>query len=229
MIRKAKTGMLPQEPLPPPDTDKTTEDFKTGLARVTEFIKNNSWRFAKTMPEHPHWYVVKDTCSDPKAFEEFAVFIRRFGFDRYFYEKLLRYFMIDEYKYWTMGNPIAETTVINRALQNETCRMVLDEWEKELASQVDFKEAKKRNITHGNPPASCDICGQELAAKRYFVDCCRQGSMQWANMCAKCFSAEGCTIGWGEGQLYSRQSSGDWLQVAGFMKKGKRSEDGDIS
>ena len=106
----------PKEFLPPPDTDKTTEAFKAGLAYAKDFIKNNSWRFAKTMPEHPHWYVVKESCSDPKAFEQVAIFIRRYGFDRYFFEMLLRYLLIDGYEYWTMGSPIAETIIINRAL-----------------------------------------------------------------------------------------------------------------
>lgn len=41
----------------------------------------NKWTFAKTMPEIPHYYVVRDDLSDKdkKLFDEFSEYIKRGG------------------------------------------------------------------------------------------------------------------------------------------------------
>jgi hypothetical protein len=95
----------------------------------------------------------------------------------------------------------------------------MDEWEEELEQYEDALALKKKREIHCSPPAACDLCKQDLKAKRYFVDGALRGSASWANMCAKCFRAHGDEIGWGKGQLYLKQKNGDWLQVAGFRPK----------
>jgi hypothetical protein len=84
------------------------------LKKLREFISNNDWRFAKTMPESPHWYVVRNECLDLE-FTEFAMHIRLHGIERLWGNRSYIYLDIDGYSYWTMGNPIEETTIINRA------------------------------------------------------------------------------------------------------------------
>ena len=71
------------------------------------------WQAAKSGP--PHEYTIRDR--RPEADEDFeraAAGIREFGYSRAFYRNLYTYFDLDGLKYWTMGDPLAETTVLNR-------------------------------------------------------------------------------------------------------------------
>jgi hypothetical protein len=88
---------------------------------VNEFIDAVEWRFAKTMPRWPHWYVVKDWYPDRES--EFIELVRRIfeeGQDELFavglpYERTVRYLYAGDYKYWVMDPTVEETTLINRA------------------------------------------------------------------------------------------------------------------
>jgi hypothetical protein len=86
---------------------------------ILEFIQTSQWRFAKTMPEHPHEYVVRNWRPDKEpVFERFVMLIREEGYDARFFDATYRYLEIGGWNYWTMGNPLAETTVLNRAKIN---------------------------------------------------------------------------------------------------------------
>lgn len=84
-----------------------------------EFVVRRRWREAVTYRNTaPHEYVVRAWESDEQGnldFDRFVVSIRRFGYADFFYQARHIYWAIDEYKYWTMGWPVDETTVINRA------------------------------------------------------------------------------------------------------------------
>jgi hypothetical protein len=82
---------------------------------ILDFIANNTWTFAKTMPQWPHCYIVKDRV-DQKMFVQFVTFIREHGYKAKWHTQKNIYLNIGDYKYWTMGAPIEETTIINRAL-----------------------------------------------------------------------------------------------------------------
>jgi hypothetical protein len=79
------------------------------------FIKNTIWTFAKTMPKWPHEYIVRKNV-DEKLFVLLVECIRNNGYLGHFYKKEITYYDYKEYTYWTMGAPIAETTIVNRAL-----------------------------------------------------------------------------------------------------------------
>ena len=84
--------------------------------KLREMIARCEWKFAKTMPFAPHEYIVRDKC--PLTDEEFVYFVdmqRRFGVKERWGKYNNPYLYIDDYKYWTMGAPYDETTVINRA------------------------------------------------------------------------------------------------------------------
>lgn len=81
---------------------------------LKEFIKACTWTFAKTMPEWPHEYIVRDKVGDKELFEAMVRHIRQYGFEGRFYNKILIYFAEDGLLYWTMGRPIEETIIINR-------------------------------------------------------------------------------------------------------------------
>lgn len=81
---------------------------------INDFIKTSKWTFAKTMQEWPHEYIVKNEV-DERLFMETVRHIREFGYEGMFYKKSLIYFDEDGLTYWTMGAPVEETTIINRA------------------------------------------------------------------------------------------------------------------
>ena len=91
-------------------------DKGVDFERLREMIARCEWKFAKSMPFAPHEYIVRDKC--PLTDEEFVYFIdmqRRFGVKERWGRNTRPYLYIDDYKYWTMGDPYDVTTVINRA------------------------------------------------------------------------------------------------------------------
>jgi len=84
--------------------------------RLREMIDRCEWKFAKTMPFAPHEYIVREKC--PLTNAEFVYFIdmqREYGVKERWGRYNNPYLYIDDYKYWTMGDPVEKTTVINRA------------------------------------------------------------------------------------------------------------------
>jgi hypothetical protein len=70
------------------------------------------------MPKHPHEYVLLQKCSSADVFYRFAMTIRRLGYDELFFSKKMRYLDVDGWRYWTMGDLLVTTWVLNRA-QNQ--------------------------------------------------------------------------------------------------------------
>ena len=94
----------------------TTDDARAYIAKVR-------WQFAKTMPQWPHEYTVRKWRSDLEdEFLAFVLLIRHEGVvkpwppdvptPRYHHA----YLELDGWEYWSMGAPVPETTLINRAL-----------------------------------------------------------------------------------------------------------------
>lgn len=86
---------------------------------LREFVDSEEWTFAKTMPEWPHEYLVRDRV-DTQLFESLVRHIREHGFSGRFYNIVLTYFAEDGLLYWTMGDPIEETIIINRCKEEES-------------------------------------------------------------------------------------------------------------
>lgn len=82
---------------------------------IDSFINSNTWTYAKTMAWCPHEYIVRDRCSDLETFVKLVKHIRKYGYQQFFYKKEMTYFKIGNMKYWSMGAPVSETTIINRA------------------------------------------------------------------------------------------------------------------
>ncbi len=87
--------------------------------QIKEFIKDCQWTFAKTMPKWPHEYIVRDRV-DEKLFVELVQHIRQHGYDGNFYKRKITYFDEDGLVYWTMGEPLDQTIIINRCKQENT-------------------------------------------------------------------------------------------------------------
>lgn len=80
---------------------------------LRKFIDSTRWTFAKTMPAWPHEYILRDRV-DSALFDALVRHIRQYGFEGQFYQRVLTYFAEDGLLYWTMGEPIDETIIINR-------------------------------------------------------------------------------------------------------------------
>ena len=92
------------------DAQTNVEGFLTWFGSYRDV---RCWQSAKAGP--PHEYTIKEWRPDAtNDFEMAAAGIRRFGYPQAFYESTFVYFDLDGLKYWTMGNPLSETTVLNR-------------------------------------------------------------------------------------------------------------------
>ena len=80
---------------------------------LREFIDSVDWTFARTMPEWPHEYIVRERV-DESLFVEMVRHIRVNGYEGRFYDAKFTYYDHGGFVYWTMGAPLEETTIINR-------------------------------------------------------------------------------------------------------------------
>ena len=86
---------------------------------VRAFVDRESWTFAKTMPEWPHEYLVRERV-DKGLFVRLVEHIRAHGYEGHFYQKTIVYYEEAGLVYWTMGAPLPETTIINRCRKEDT-------------------------------------------------------------------------------------------------------------
>ena len=86
---------------------------------LREFIDSCQWTFAKTMPEWPHEYIVRQR-EDENLFVQMVRHIRANGYKGKFYRKRITYYEDRGLVYWTMGAPIEETTIINLCRKEDT-------------------------------------------------------------------------------------------------------------
>jgi hypothetical protein len=87
---------------------------------LRDFVDRETWTYAKTMPEWPHEYIVRDRVVDEDLFVQLVKHIRANGYEGHFYRRKITYFDEDGLTYWTMGAPIDETTIINRCRKEDT-------------------------------------------------------------------------------------------------------------
>jgi hypothetical protein len=89
------------------------------IDRAAKYIDKVKWQYAKTMPQMPHEYT-RRVCSIEAGLEDdfvwFVLAIREFGFKHVFGRRTYMYLKVDDYHYWTMGDLIENTILINRAV-----------------------------------------------------------------------------------------------------------------
>lgn len=84
-------------------------------ARLIALLQTASFRFAKTMPRHPHWYTLRKTWESDADFVACVVLIRARGVVRRFKGRPYTQLDLGGLTYWTMGDTLDNTTLINRA------------------------------------------------------------------------------------------------------------------
>ena len=89
------------------------------LEPVRKYISSVRWIFAKTYAKTaPHEYTLRKERPELDAdFVSFVKLIRAEGYDSKFWDKTHRYLDIDGHQYWTMGDPVEDTILINRAIK----------------------------------------------------------------------------------------------------------------
>ena len=108
---------------------KKKELNQADLARVRAYIQSVEWRFAKTMPQWPHFYTIFEWNQDKAAeYYYFAYLIHQHGVIIPGGENRWSYLQVDGYKYWVIDN------VLNRADPKPNA-VVLEEGRKYLANE----------------------------------------------------------------------------------------------
>lgn len=84
------------------------------LEWALDYIDDCFWKPSRQGAEHA--YTVREWRKhDDEGFVRFVSLIRSYGHPENFYRKTYIYLHIDGRKYWTMGSPMHETIIINRA------------------------------------------------------------------------------------------------------------------
>lgn len=77
------------------------------MDKVKQLFESVEWKYARSMPKNPHWYIVRwDRPEMDELFIEVARYIRDNGYQSNFYRKKLTYLNYGPWKLWTMGSPI---------------------------------------------------------------------------------------------------------------------------
>ena len=82
---------------------------------LSAFVHQATWTFAKTMSKTPHEYTLRKDAKDESLFDRVVMHIREHGYRKTFNRREYIYFDIDGWQYWTMGSPLDQTILINRA------------------------------------------------------------------------------------------------------------------
>ena len=82
---------------------------------LTDKLPKANYKFAKSMANIPHSYTLRTTWNNQEDFFLCVELIRKHGYEDKFFGKTYTYFDVGDYTYWTMGAPIEETILINRA------------------------------------------------------------------------------------------------------------------
>lgn len=90
---------------------------------IIKALTERPYRFAKTMPKNPHHYTLREEWLDaPGLFDAAVKYIRKWGVKEMFKGREYTVFYLRGYRYWTMGNPVDRTKLINRNLDKNLDR-----------------------------------------------------------------------------------------------------------
>ena len=92
------------------DANMDIEEFITWFGSYRDACR---WQAAKSGP--PHEYTIREWRAEAQEdFNNAVAGIREFGYQSSFYGSTFVYLKVGGQKYWTMGSPVLETTVLNR-------------------------------------------------------------------------------------------------------------------
>src|SRR5438093_2616002 len=101
---------------------KLLKPSKEEIARARAYINSMEWKFAKSMPQWPHWYVLREDGS-AREFDFVDRLIRKFGYPDKWGSRTKYSFVMGRFKYWVdedclnRGAPISNAEVRRRGLR----------------------------------------------------------------------------------------------------------------
>jgi hypothetical protein len=85
------------------------------LEWLLNFVAARKWQRGKADPSHE--YTIRNWVPDgEEEFERAVTMVRKFGGPAEYWSKTYIYLTVDGMKYWTMGEPLSVTEVLNRAV-----------------------------------------------------------------------------------------------------------------
>ena len=81
-----------------------------------EFVAVSRWQFAKTMPRNPHAYTLRKW-HEKDVFEAACDFVVAESREVMFGRQAYRIHELGPFRYWTMGEPTADTELLNRTFR----------------------------------------------------------------------------------------------------------------
>lgn len=87
-------------------------DWPLSHEDVARWIEGRHWQQARSRT-NPHSYTVR-AWGDPTNFERIVLHLREHGEQEIFAKDLYTYYVVDGYKYWSMGAALSSTVVLNR-------------------------------------------------------------------------------------------------------------------
>jgi hypothetical protein len=108
---------------------------------IEEWCRAQTWHFAKTMADNPHYYVLKRE-TDPIMFQRVVLCIREFGYQYRWGRGEYTQYRADAHDMWTLGNALETSILINRKHETQTAK---DEAEgKAGCGPVDPEDARRK-------------------------------------------------------------------------------------
>lgn len=84
------------------------------LDTIAANLTTQEWTFAKTMPQNPHWYCLRERWANDATFDATVTCMRKYGYREIFARRPYTMLNLNGMKYWTMGAPLPATILINR-------------------------------------------------------------------------------------------------------------------
>lgn len=84
------------------------------FCEVAEQLTTREFVFAKTMPHNPHHYTLRKFWNNDALFDHVVTTMREYGYKERFGKRDYTMFDVNQHKYWTMGDPLSSTWVLNR-------------------------------------------------------------------------------------------------------------------
>lgn len=111
--------------------------------RAIELLEAHPFRNAKTAVKNPHAYTLRDEWRHKDQFEAVVKFIREKGELIHFWKKPYIILTMNGYRYWSMGSPVPQTLLINRAVHRygSPYDLVADTYDEIVAADPDYVEA----------------------------------------------------------------------------------------
>ena len=116
-----KTRFRPSIPLKPGRTDapikilEKANSYQLSREEFGEFVSAHNWTFAKTMPKHPHHYLVREGLRNDEEWMNAVRLIRQYGYDEFWFKTKIRYLDFEGERFWTMGYTEDSEDILNKA------------------------------------------------------------------------------------------------------------------